>query len=106
MLGGPDRIDYSVPDTLLSGFAMMFFQYPSLLEFQRKMQQRQGRCNLLTICGVTEVPSETQIREILDGIPTALLRPLLPSLFEKIRRAGWARDFKSPVPSGEHQGAY
>ena len=25
----PDRVDYSLHDTLLSGFAMMFFQYPA-----------------------------------------------------------------------------
>src|SRR6266478_6984941 len=48
----PDRVDYSLHDTLLSGFAMMVFQHPSLLEFQRKMQQRRGRCNLATIFGV------------------------------------------------------
>ena len=63
----PDRVDYSLHDTLLSGFAMLFFQHPSLLEFQRKMQQRRGRCNLETLFGVTKVPSDTQMREILDG---------------------------------------
>jgi hypothetical protein len=36
----PDRGDYSLHDTLMSGFAMMFFQYPTRLEFPRKMQQR------------------------------------------------------------------
>ena len=64
----PDRVDYSLHDTLLSGFAMMFFQYPSLLEFQRKMKQRRGRCNLETIFGVTQAPSDTQMRAILDGV--------------------------------------
>ena len=102
----PDRVDYSLHDTLLSGFAMMFFQYPSLLEFQRKMQQRRGRCNLETIFGVTQVPSDTQMRDILDGVAPELLRPLLPVLFEKMRRVGWAKEFKSTVPSGEHQGDY
>ena len=65
----PDRVDYSLPDTLMSGFAMMFFQHASLLEFQRKMKQRRGRCNLETIFGVHEVPSDTEMREILDGVP-------------------------------------
>lgn len=102
----PDRVDYSLHDTLLSGFAMLFFQHPSLWEFPRKMQQRQGRCNLETIFGGTYVPSDTQMRAILDGGPPERLRPLLPALFEKIRRAGWAQEFKSAVPSGEHQGAY
>jgi hypothetical protein len=102
----PDRVDYSLHDTLMSGFAMLFFQHPSLLEFQRKMQQRRGRCNLQTIFSVREVPSDTQIREILDGVPPELLRQVLPTLLEKVRRAGWANEFKSTVPSGSHQGDY
>ena len=102
----PDRVDYSLHDTLMSGFAMMFFQHPSLLEFQRKMQQRRGRCNLEMIFGVHEVPSDSQMREILDGVPVELLRQVLPALFAKVRRVGWAMDFKSPVPSGYHQGEY
>jgi hypothetical protein len=101
-----NRVDYSLHDTLMSGFAMMFFQHPSLLEFQRKMKQRRGRCNLETIFAVHEVPSDTQMREILDGVPVELLRQVLPELFAKVRRAGWAQDFKSTVPSGFHYGDY
>jgi hypothetical protein len=102
----PDRVAYSLHDTLMSGFAMMFFQHASLLEFQRKMKQRRGRCNLETIFRVHEVPSDTQVREILDGVLVEWLRPVLPELFEKVRRAGWAKDFKSTIPSGFHQGDY
>lgn len=101
-----DRVDYSLHDTLMSGFAMMFFQHASLLAFQRKMKQRRGRCNLETIFAVHEVPSDTQMREILDGVPVELLRQVLPELFAKVRRAGWAQDFKSTVPSGFHHGDY
>jgi len=101
-----DRVDYSLHDTLMSGFAMMFFQHPSLLECQRKMHHRRGRCNLETIFGVTAVPSDTQMRAILDGVAPELLRPLPPALFAKIRRAGWASEFKSTVPSGAAQGEY
>ena len=102
----PDRVDYSLHDTLMSGFAMLFFQHPSLLEFQRKMKHRRGRCNLETIFGVHEVPSDTQMREILDVVPVELLRQALPELFAKVRRAGWGKEFKSTVPSGYHQGEY
>jgi hypothetical protein len=102
----PERVSYGLHDTLMSGFAMMFFQYTNLLEFQRKMQQRRHRCNLETIFGVHEVPSDTQMRDILDGVPVELIRSLLPVLFEKIRRAGWAKDFTTTVSSGADQGAY
>jgi hypothetical protein len=101
-----DRVDYSLHDTLMSGFAMLFFQHASLLAFQRKMKQHRGRCNLATLFGVHEVPSDTQRREILDGVPPELLRQVLPELFEKVRRAGWAKECNSTVPSGDHQGDY
>ena len=99
-----DRADYSLHDTLMSGFAMMFFQHPSLLAFQRQMKRRRNRCNLETIFGVHNVPSDTQMRDILDGVPVELLRPLLPALFEKIRRCGWTREFTTTVSSGADRG--
>ena len=81
----------------MSGFAMMFLQYPNLREFQRKMKQRRHQCNLETIFGVREVPSDTHMRDILDGVPVELIRPLLPALCEKIRRAGWAKEFTTTL---------
>ena len=102
----PDRVHSSLHDTLMSGFAMMFFHHASLLEFQRKMKQRRGRCNLGTIFGVHEVPSDTQRREILDGVPPAWLRQVFPALFAKVRRGGWGKEFPSTVPSGHQQGDY
>jgi hypothetical protein len=52
------------------------------------------------------VPSDTQVREILDGIEVEALRPLLPQLWEKVRRAGWGGRFTTTLPSGQHQGTY
>jgi hypothetical protein len=102
----PERVDYSLHDTLMSGFAMMFFQYPNLLELQRKMKQRRQQCNVETLFGVRDVPSDTQMRDILDGVPVELIRPLLPTLFEKIRRAGWATECTTTLSSGADQGTY
>jgi hypothetical protein len=100
----PDRVNYSLHDTRMRGFAMLFFQHASLLAFQRTMKQHRGRCNLETLFGGHEVPSDTQMRDILDGVPPELLRPLLPAVFATVRRAGWATEVKSTVPSGCHQG--
>lgn len=102
----PDRVSFLLHDTLLSGFACMFFQHRSLLEFQRRMKERRGRCNLETIFGVTQLPSDSQMREILDPLETEPLRQLLPTLFEKIRRAGWAKHFKTPLATGQEQSHY
>jgi hypothetical protein len=46
------------------------------------------------------------MREILDGVQPEFLRALLPKLFEKMRRAGWAEQYKTRVPSGKNEGSY
>jgi hypothetical protein len=101
-----EQLRYSLPATLMSGVAMMFFQHPSLLQFQRAMERKRRRCNLQTIFGVQEIPSDTQMREILDGVAPEPLREVLPQLWEKVRRVGWSRQFITTVPSGQHQGTY
>lgn len=101
-----EQLRYSLPDTVMSGFALMFFQHPSLLQFQRAMERKRQRCNLQTIFGVHDVPSDTQMREILDGVESEALREVLPLLWEKVRRAGWGGRFTTTLPSGQHPGAY
>jgi DDE_Tnp_1-associated/Transposase DDE domain len=101
-----EQLRYPLHDILMSGFAMMFFQHPSLLQFQRAMEKKRRRCNLQTIFGVQEIPSDTQIREILDGVDPETLRGVLPQLWEKVRRAGWGRQFTTTLPSGQYQGTY
>jgi hypothetical protein len=101
-----DQCRYMLADTLMSGFVMMFFQHPSLLQFQRAMAKRRQRCNLQTIFGVQELPSDTQMREILDGVEVESLREVLPQLWEKVRRAGWGGRFTTTLSSGQQQGTY
>jgi hypothetical protein len=101
-----EQCRYTLADTLKSGFAMMFFQHPSLLQLQRAMEKKRQRCNLQTIFGVHEVPSDTQMRDILDGVEVEALRGVLPQLGEKVRRAGGGGRFTTTLPSGQHQGTY
>jgi len=101
-----EQLSYPLHDTLMSGFAVMFFQHASLLQFQRAMEKKRRRCNLQTMFGVHEVPSDTQMREILDEVQPESLRSVLPQLWEKVRRAGWGPRFTTTLPSGEHKGTY
>lgn len=86
----PQRIIWKLHDVLMSGFAMFFFQHPNLLQFQQRMKQERGQSNLQRLFGVRGVPSETQMRELLDT-PAALepLRRVLPQVFEQMRKTGW-----------------
>ena len=91
------RITWELPSVLMSAFAMLFFQPPSLLEYQRRMPQRTGRSNLERVFAVEKLPSDTQMREIWDGVPTEPLRRVLPQTFEQMRRVGWTARFVTEV---------
>lgn len=89
------RVKFPLRDSMLSAFAMFFFQHPSMLQFQHKLKHRTGRSNLETIFCVKDVPSDTQLRDILDGAPTEPLRRLLAVIFNRYRRSGWAWEFRT-----------
>jgi hypothetical protein len=91
------RIRWPLPATVISAFAMFFFQHPSLLEYQRRMKKKQGRSNLERVFGIEDLPSDTQMREILDGAPVEPLRRVLPETFEQMRRIGWTERFLTEV---------
>ena len=97
----PARIKYPIRDSALSAFAIFFFQHPSLLQFQHKLKQKRGRSNLETVFGVREVPSDTQLRDILDGAPTEPLRRSLAVIFNRFRRSGWACQFRTSEALGK-----
>ena len=93
----PQRLTWELPAVLMSAFAMLFFQHPSLLEYQRRMKRQTGQSNLERVFQVAEIPSDTQMREILDGVPTEPLRQVLPQTFEQMRRVGWTARFVTEV---------
>jgi hypothetical protein len=70
------QLRYPRPDTWMSGFALMVFQHPSLLQFQRALEHKRRRCNWQTLFRVSPVPSDTPRREILDGVEPESVRPL------------------------------
>jgi hypothetical protein len=61
------------------------------------MQQQTGSSNLERIFRVAAIPSATQMREIVDGVPTDPLRRLLPQTFEQMRWVGWTARFVTEV---------
>src|SRR6266852_2215223 len=89
----PRRIRWELPAVLMSAFAMFFFQHPNLLEYQRRMKKKSGRSNLERVFQVEDLPSDTQMREMLDGAPVEPLRRVLPEVFERMRRIGWKAKF-------------
>jgi len=69
-------------DALMSAFAMFSLKDPSLLAFD----QRRGDANLRALFGIGQIPSDTQMREILDELDPELLRDSFGDVFRQLQR--------------------
>jgi hypothetical protein len=70
-------LKYGIMDAVKSacqqaGNGVFFFQHPSMLQFQRAMQEKRKRNNVTSILGVREIPSDTQIKTLIDSVEPAL----------------------------------
>jgi hypothetical protein len=75
-------------DAALSAFSVFFPQTPSFLSFQRTMEQSKERSNAQILFGVHKVPSDNQIRDLLDAVKPACIFPVFEQIFEGLERAG------------------
>jgi hypothetical protein len=71
---------YKLSDAILAAFSMFFMQCQSFLEYQRQMQSRSGKDNAQTLFGVEQIPSDPQIRNILD----LLVAKIFNIVFERV----------------------
>ena len=66
----------SLPDCLMTGLAIFGLKFPSLLKFDIGKREAQVKKNLRTLYGVSDIPSDTYLRERLDEVlPGSLRRP-------------------------------
>ncbi len=87
-------VDHSVHDAVMSGLACMYFQEPSLLQFQRELQQRTHQNNLKTLFGVQAIPSSNTIKEVMDDQDSRLFNPLFSHLVQRLQRGKQLNQFK------------
>lgn len=74
---GPRRDgEYTMADIGLSAFAVFFMGSPSFLGHQRALAEGHGRSNCQTLFGMTAIPTDAYIRQMLDGAPPGAFDPL------------------------------
>jgi hypothetical protein len=73
---------YTMADIGLSAFSLFFMGSPSFLAYQRTLAEGQGRSNCQTLFGISAIPSDNYIRQMLDGAPTAAFDPLFMKAIE------------------------
>ncbi len=86
-------VDHSVHDAVMSALACMYFQEPSLLQFQREMEERTHQNNLRTLFGVQHIPGSNTIKEVLDGKDSRLFNPIFKNVVRRLQRGNQLSKF-------------
>jgi hypothetical protein len=79
----PNKIEIPLTDALMSGFALFSLKDPSLLAFD---ERREKPKNLKRVYGIKQIPSDTQMRTILDEVNPEEIRPLFKGVFRQLQR--------------------
>ena len=88
-----NKVDISIHDALMSGFACMHFQDPSLLQFQQRFKEKQQQNNLKTLFDVKDIPKETQMRKIIDDVDSECFNQVFKQLYLRLQRSKYLREF-------------
>ena len=86
---------YSMHDILLSSFSVFFIQSPSFLAFQRLMQQERGINNGETLFAIDSIPTDGQLRNVMDKVAPEVFRPTYRGVVEYLDRSGCLERFRS-----------
>jgi hypothetical protein len=88
------NVQYSLRDTVFSAFSVFYTQSPSFLEFQRSMQETAGRNNVQSLFGVVSIPTDNQIRNILDPIEPEHLEKVYQQTLELLWEEGILKSYR------------
>lgn len=79
---------YEIGDAVMGAFAVFFTQSPSFLAYQRQMKRSKGRSNAESLFHIEQIPSDPQIRNLLDPIEARILYPLFRKVLAELEQAG------------------
>lgn len=85
------QAEIKLVDALMSGFALFSLKDPSLLRFDERRAKPE---NLQRVYGIEQVPSDTQMRTILDEVEPEELRKVYKGVFEAIEQGQVLEEYR------------
>jgi hypothetical protein len=79
----PMNVEIPLVDALMSGFAMFALKDPSLLAFDKRRAKPE---NMKRVYDIEQIPSDTQMRTILDEVEPDDIHSLYQSVFRPLQR--------------------
>jgi hypothetical protein len=90
----PGKVNYSLNNVFMTGLSCMYFQEPSFATFQRNLEEERNVNNLRTLFGIENLPSDTQVRDIIDYHSPTILSPIFKDFFSRLQRSKKLLDYE------------
>ena len=91
---------YEIKDAAVSAFGIFFTQSQSFLAYQRMIEKAKGKSNVQSLFGAAHIPSDAQIRNLLDPQEPEALYGVFRKGHELLRDSGKMEAF------GSYRGQY
>src|SRR5512136_538546 len=85
---------FEMADAALGAFVVFFMQSPSFLAHLRDMQRTKGQNNAASLFGLDQVPSDPQIRNLLDPVSPDHLAAPFWQVFEHLRAGDYLKAYQ------------
>jgi hypothetical protein len=79
-------LKYSFNDIILGAFSMLYFQNPSWLSFQRKIETPEDVNNAKTFFGIENIPVENHIKNTLDMLKPTVFKKMYDDILIECER--------------------
>lgn len=91
---------YSMRDGGFSAFSVFYMQCPSFLSHQEFLQQEEGNNNARTLFGIEKIPTDPQIRNLLDLVDPKYCFPVFRNVDALVKEWGLLeRQYQSSLES-------
>jgi hypothetical protein len=90
-----ENTQYEIKDAALGAFSVFFAQEASFLSYQRKMAEGKGQSNLQNLFRAERVPSDNQIRNLLDPLEPGMLSEVFSRSVQELEALGVLDEFRS-----------
>ncbi len=86
---------FELEEAGMAAFSVFFTQCASFLEYQREMQTTKGHSNAQSLFELKNIPSDNQIRNLLDPVSPENIEPTYQRIFLSLEKAGEIEKFRS-----------
>jgi len=86
---------YEMVDAGMGAFSVFFTQCASFLEHQRNLKRTKGRSNAESLFDLSDIPSDNQIRNLLDPVDPGAVQSQYRGIFQALDRNGILHRFRS-----------